>query len=73
MSDETEAYMCGVDYQHHLDCDRWGTKVYPSIKDLELARKCTKQCGVVKVKVTLVEWVKDQDFKAKIEESDDGT
>jgi len=50
-------YMCQVDFTHELG-DVENT-VYPSVKSLEKARKCVKQCGIVKVKIEKVELVKN--------------
>lgn len=51
-------YLCGVDWQHDIDQD---AEVYASPKLLEDAKGCVVQgCGIVKVKMTEVKWVKPQ-------------
>lgn len=63
MGEPTGVYfMCGVDFQHHLDNDALGTPVYASIEDLREHRHCVKQCGIVAVKIELVRWEQEQDF-----------
>ena len=57
-----EGFMCGIDFQHELGEASGGNVVYPSLKDAETNLPCHKSCGVVKVKVELVEWVKEQDL-----------
>ncbi|MDB5975123.1 MAG: hypothetical protein JWR07_1883 [Nevskia sp.] len=60
-----EQYMCGVDFQHHLGNDAHGATLYGSIEDLRRARKCVDRCGIVAVRVELVEWVQEQDFSRR--------
>ena len=55
-------YMCGVDYQHELGEAMGGCLIYPSIKDLKRDINCWNECGIIKVKVKLVEWIEVQDF-----------
>lgn len=60
---EKEGYMCLTDYEWHLEGDELGAIVYPSVKALEAARSCVRdECGIVKVKIQLVEVIKDEDF-----------
>lgn len=55
--------MCGVSYQHELDEDnKHGTEIFGSIKALKAKMGCTDECGIVKVKVQLQKWEKNQDF-----------
>ena len=58
-------YMDGIDWQHHLEADALGTRVYPSEKTLRRERKCveTGGCGVVEVEVRLIRWIEAQDLK----------
>jgi hypothetical protein len=44
-------YMCATDYAYDLEGDYFGTKIYPSLKALIDNRQCTKQCGIVRVKI----------------------
>jgi hypothetical protein len=56
-------YMCGVDWQHELvgaDC-----KIYYSLAQLKRARTCWKECGIVKVEVSLKKWMCPQNFKGE--------
>ena len=57
-------YLCGVDWQHELAAI--GGKVWPSVKSLKKDCKCWKQCGIVKLNVTLDKWVSKQDFSRLI-------
>jgi hypothetical protein len=59
---QTEFFMCKVDYEHHLEGDSHGTRVFSDIEDLKTHRKCVSQCGIVKVKIELVEVVQDSDY-----------
>jgi hypothetical protein len=59
---EITVFMCGVDYQHHLENDAYGTRVYASIEDLKERKKCWHQCGIVAASVRLVRWECEQDF-----------
>lgn len=60
-----EVYMCGVDWQHEIGQAMGGVTLYSTLDDLERFRPCVKTCGVVKVKVQLVEWVIEQNFEEK--------
>lgn len=64
MSEAGEMYMCGVDYQEHLQNDSWGTRLYPSIEELRAHRKCVESCGIVAVRVEFVRWVQEQNLCA---------
>lgn len=55
-------YLCGVDWQHHIELDPAGTKSYPSIEALKVARPCWPQCGIVRVSMERPIWVVQQDF-----------
>lgn len=54
--------MCGVDFQHHLRDDGYGTKSYPSVEELKAHRPCWPQCGIVAVRVELSRWVERQNL-----------
>lgn len=60
--EQTEFYMCKVDYEHHLEGDSHGTKVYGDLDSLRMHRPCVAQCGIVKVKLELVDVVLESDF-----------
>lgn len=51
-------YMCGVAWQHELG--ETDVIVYGSEAELRENADCTDECGVVKVEVKLVKWVKPQ-------------
>lgn len=58
-----EGYMCFTDYEWHIEGDKDGTKIYPSLAALEADKHCVKkECGIVKVKLEIVEVVKDEEF-----------
>jgi len=61
-------YMCGVDFQHEVGSAGGGNRVFPSIKDLRENYPCVEQCGIVKVRVELVEWLRSCDFDREIKE-----
>lgn len=46
-----KAYMCQVDYDHHLDGDSYGCKVFGDIEDLRKHKPCVSACGIVEVKI----------------------
>lgn len=48
-------YMCQTDFKWEIGDALGGTTIYPSIEDLKDNRKCVKQCGIVKVRIELVE------------------
>jgi hypothetical protein len=61
-------YTCGVDWQHEIGqaSDLCGkSPLYHSVKALKAKRTCWKECGIVKLSLTLDEWVVDQDFGRK--------
>ena len=54
-------FMDGIDWQHHLEGDEAGTKLFPSREGLEASSgHSLRQCGIVEVEVRLVEWVDPQ-------------
>lgn len=53
-------YMDGTDYLHELG--ETETTIYHSIEALKSNRPCTEECGIVAVRVQLVEWVQKQDY-----------
>jgi hypothetical protein len=50
-------YMCRTDWNWELGEARGGTEVYASVEDCKRSRKCVENCGIVKVKIDLVEVV----------------
>ena len=52
-------YMCQTDWDWEFGEARGGTAVYCSEADLKRERKCVSSCGIVKVKVELVEVVEE--------------
>lgn len=58
-------FMDGIDWQHHLDGDADGTKLFPSVAGCKRANPCIDSggCGVVEVEVRIVRWVEPQDLK----------
>lgn len=62
MSEETAkdskvGYMCQTDWDWEIGEALGGTKIYSSANDLKRERKCVENCGIVKVKVELIEVV----------------
>lgn len=52
-----QVFMCGVDFQHHLENDSHGTTAYPDVDSLKARHKCWPSCGIVAVRVTFDRWV----------------
>lgn len=51
-------YMCGVDFQHDFcDDNAYYSELYGSISALKHNKRCFKECGIVKVTVTLEKYV----------------
>lgn len=57
MNEPKYGYMCQTDFNWELGEACGGTEVYCSVEDLKQERKCAQSCGIVKVKVELVEIV----------------
>lgn len=58
-ADTKYVYMCQTDWNWELGEAMGGAEVYCSVDDLKQERKCVSSCGVVKVKVELVEVVEE--------------
>lgn len=57
-------YLDGIDFQHHLEADVNGTKLYPSEKALRAdTGHSLDECGIVRVKVVYLEWIVPQNLK----------
>lgn len=59
---EVHGYMCKVDFECELGGAAGGNKVYADIEDCRKYRKCTPQCGIVKVAVRCIEVVQPEDY-----------
>jgi hypothetical protein len=59
---EVEVFMDGVDWQYEIAEAAGGNKVYASVEDLKENQRCWDSCGIVKCKITLVEWVEEQNL-----------
>jgi hypothetical protein len=59
--------MDGIDWQHHIDYDADGTKLFPSVHALKKVRTCIDSggCGVVEVEVRFIRWVEPQNIKTE--------
>lgn len=57
---EKTAYMCGIDWQH--ECGESDCQLFATPEECARVKKCTDQCGIVEVKVTVVRWVKPQNL-----------
>ena len=55
-------YMCKVDYECELGAAAGGNVVYPIVEDLKERRRCVDECGIVKVAVSLVEVVQEENY-----------
>jgi len=56
-------YMCAIAWDWELGEACGGTKVYCSMEDLKREHKCVSSCGIVKVKVELIEIIDEgRDF-----------
>lgn len=55
-------YMCLTAFEHELEGDCNGTKVYPSLEALREKHKCLDQCGIVEVEVKSVKIVQKSDW-----------
>ena len=66
-SKTVKCYMDGIDWQHHLEADISGTRLFPSEKSLLKEMTCIEDggCGIVEVEVKFVRWVRPQDLKYK--------
>jgi hypothetical protein len=63
MERRVRCFMDGIDWQHHLDADLFGTQLYPDEESLRKGKDCLKGgCGIVEVEVRLVRWVEPQDL-----------
>jgi len=64
---EKIVYIDGVDFEHELGEASGGVRVYPSLKDAQEENVCWDSCGLVKCKVTFLEWVVRPDWsKARL-------
>ncbi len=50
-------YMDKVDFDEELGNASGGNRVYPSVENLQRQQPCSKECGIVKVEVKLLEVV----------------
>lgn len=57
-------YTCGVDYQEEIE--QCKVEVYPTIEDLKNNRSCWPQCGIVRLRIEIDEWIEPQDFHKEI-------
>lgn len=64
-------YACGVDWQYEMGeaADLEGKMpLYSSVEELTSKCTCWKQCGIVKLTLTLDSWVMEQNLFGKDEE-----
>lgn len=59
MASPTIVFMCGTDWLHHTASDPKGARMFRSIDDCQRERRCTKECGVVRLAVDLQHWVEE--------------
>lgn len=58
-------YACGVDWQHEIgEAPDFEGKVplYTTEEELKANQPCWTQCGIVKLRLSLVEWTLTQDL-----------
>ena len=60
------AYMDGVDWQHHVEHDTHGVRVYPSQDSTIKGEPCAKDCGVVRVLMTEADWPLEQNLCSNV-------
>lgn len=58
-----ELYMDRTDFYHEIDGQKTGTKVYPSIEAVKKDNCCWEECGIVRVKVELLETAIQGDYR----------
>lgn len=56
---EVVGYMCKTDFVWELGGAAGGNVVYPSVRDLKRQRPCTKECGIVEVRVRLAKIIEE--------------
>jgi hypothetical protein len=59
---QTEFFMCKTDFFHELQDCASGAKVYSDIEDLRRGEPCVSECGIVKIKIELLEVVQPTDY-----------
>ncbi len=64
MQKRHRCFVDGIDWQHHLEANAKGTRLFPSVTALKEVRTCIDPggCGVVEVEVRLIGWVEEQDL-----------
>lgn len=61
---EKIGFMCGVDWQHHIENDVEPTSIYRDMDSIKSRRQCIDECGVVRVAIREIDWPMEQNFKA---------
>jgi hypothetical protein len=61
----SKGYMCLTAFEHELEGDCKGTKVYPSLEALKETHKCLDQCGIVEVEVKSIRVVQEADYSVE--------
>lgn len=57
------AYMCKVDWEEDFPNSSDPGHVFASLEPLRRKRKCTEECGIVEVEVTLRKVIQESDFQ----------
>lgn len=60
-------FMDGIDWQHHLDADISGTRLWPDEQSCRDNNPCLPRCGMVEVEVRMIRWVQPQNMEADFE------
>jgi hypothetical protein len=56
---ERFGYMDKITFEYELESDTFGSMVYPTINSLKADNICWKDCGIVKVRMTLEEVIEE--------------
>jgi hypothetical protein len=63
MNVEKVVYIDATDFKYELEHAAGGNTVYPSLEDLKKNNRCWNECGVVKCKIVLEEWIIKEDWE----------
>ena len=62
MPQKFTAYMDGIDFQDERGQPVLGNSLYAKAEQVLKRRKCSHECGVVEVEISLVKWVREQNL-----------
>jgi hypothetical protein len=61
-----------VEFDYELGNARGGNRIFASVHDLMVTKPCVKECGIVRVSVSLKEVISQTDFSERIAKIRDG-